>query len=373
MPEIDHYQVLGLEANASPAEIRRAFRSLALRYHPDQNPDRPEAEERFKLVTQAYKVLIDSKKRWEYDRTRKAAQTQRNRVAEENRRRAAQKRNASPSRSAPSRGAAKPTSDQAASGSDRKGKPWWEEEQERLRKEKKASSPRSPKPPPESPPPRPKPKPEPEPESLDGKDLVVDMTITSAVADVGGRQPLALSRFDPCPVCEGTGAKPDTTIRPCPECGPGNPSPKCYLCSGRGNLIQAFCVKCNGNAKIRLTKTIVVTIPPRAKQGQEIRLPGEGMPPREGGKPGDLIVHLAVKEGAEYEQRDDAVYSEVHVTPATAAMGGSVRVKTIDATAELTIPPGTKSGTVLRLAGQGPVLKGKERGDHYVTVKIIET
>lgn len=361
MAEIDHYQVLGLEMNASPAQIRRAFRALALRYHPDQNLDDPDAEERFKLVTQAYKVLIDSKKRWHYDRARRAAQTQRNRTAERARRRAEQKRETASSAQAGSS-----RTPGAASGGvadhERRQRPWWEEVRERLREEEQPSQP---------PPPPP---PEPEPESADGKDLHVDMTITSQMADLGGRQPLAVSRFETCDVCEGTGAKPGTVIRPCPECEPDYPSPKCYLCSGRGKLIQAFCSKCGGDGRVRATKTVVVTVRPRSKKGQEICLPGEGMPPaREGGKAGDLIVHLVVKAGTDYEQRDDAVYSEVYVTPATAAMGGIVRIKTVDASAELTIPPGTRSGTVFRIEGVGPILVGRERGDHYVTVKIIET
>jgi len=364
MAEIDHYRVLGLDSSASPAQIRRAFRALALRFHPDQNPDNPDAEERFKLVTQAYKVLIDSKKRWHYDRSRKAAQTQRNRNAEEARQRAARKRGqptaAGASFSNPADGPSP-----GAAGSERKRRPWWEEEQEKVKSRKRPAPTPSPTPPPP---------PKPEPQSPDGDNLSVDMTISSQMAGLGGRQPLASSRFEGCSVCEGTGAKPGTTVRPCPECEPDRPSPKCYLCSGRGKLIQAYCSKCNGEGRFRVTKTVVVTVPARAKKGQIIQLPGEGMPPRrEGGQPGDLLVRVLVKEGADYEQRDDAVYSEVFVTPATAAMGGTVRVKTIDATAELAVPPGTKSGTVFRLEGLGPVLEGRERGDHYVTIKIIET
>lgn len=355
MAEIDYYHILGLDSNVTRAQIRRSFRTLAVRYHPDQNPTDPGAEETFKLITQAYKVLVDPKKRAQYDRTRRAAQAQRARKASYARRRAAQKR---PSEPAPRQRARTttetPSPSKTRTDKQRVDKPWWKQEE---------------KPPP--PPPPPPPEPEPEPEPVDGANVEVDIVVSSEIAEMGGRQQLAVSRLEFCSVCNGTGAKPGTTVRRCPECDPHEPSPSCRLCSGRGQLIAALCPTCHGRGKTRLTKTVVVTVPALSKSGRVLRVPGEGMPGREGGRPGDLVVRLKVKSGADYEQREAAVYSEIHVTPSMIAHGSTVRVKTVDAWTDLVIPPGTRSGTIFRLEGMGPITKGNERGDHYVTVKIV--
>jgi molecular chaperone DnaJ len=338
MPETDYYQVLGLELNATRSEIRGAFRVLAMRFHPDQNPGNPTAEEKFKLITQAYKTLIDPKKRAHYDRTRQAAQSQRLRAAAHHRRHA-------PSASATASRGATADTDQK-----RKKRPWWEDVTEE---------------------PKPKaPKPEP-PKPQKGSDLEVTMTISSQTAELGGRQALAISRRVPCATCDGTCAKPGTTVRRCPECDPNEASSSCVYCSGRGWLIEALCPTCKGSGKEQLSRTVLVNVPKGTREGQLLRLPGEGLPGIKGGKPGDLLVRLRVKPGSEYEEHDAAVYSEVHVTPSLAAMGGTVRVRTLDGTEELVIPPATKSGTVIRLEGKGPVLEGNERGDHYVTVNIV--
>ena len=351
MAEIDYYQILELDSNVTRVQIRRAFRTLAIRFHPDQNPTDTNAEERFKLITQAYKVLMDPKKRAQYDRTRRAAQAQRARKAGYARRRTAQRQPSEPVSHQRVRTAE--TSSKTPTDQQPRGTAWWKEE----------------KPAPEPAPPPPPPPPEPEP--VDGGDLEVDMAVSSEIAEMGGRQQLAVSLLQPCSACESTGAKPGTIVRRCPECDPRQPSPNCRLCSGRGQLLEAFCPICHGRGKTRATKTIVVTVPARSKSGRCLRVEGEGMPGREGGRPGDLIVRLKVKAAADYEQRDEAVYSEIHVTPAMAAQGSTVRVKTVDAWADLHIPPGTRSGTIFRLDGKGPIIQGNERGDHYVTVKIV--
>jgi molecular chaperone DnaJ len=344
MPETDYYQVLGLELNATRSQIRGAFRVLAMRFHPDQNPGNPTAEEKFKLITQAYKTLIDPKKRAHYDRTRQATQSQRLRAAGRHRRHA-------PGGSTPTSATASREETTATETEQKqKKRPWWEGVTDK------------PKPAP--------PKPEP-PKPQRGSDLEVTMTISSQTAELGGRQALAISRLVPCSTCEGTCAKPGTTVRRCPECRPKQPSSSCVYCSGRGWLIEALCPTCKGSGKEQLSRTVLVNVPKMTREGQLLRMPGEGLPGTKGGKPGDLLVRLRVKPGFEYEQHDAAVYSEVHVTPALAAMGGTVRVRTLDGTEDLAIPPATKSGTVIRLEGKGPVLEGNERGDHYVTVNIV--
>jgi molecular chaperone DnaJ len=344
MADIDYYEILGIEAHATRADIRRSFRALAMRYHPDQNPDEPGAEERFKLITQAYKILVDPKKRSHYDRMREAARTQRERVARQNRRRH-EARHSRPAGDTTERPEHR-TRSETPPTQQRSRKPWWEEDRPAAQSHGESTV-------------------------IEGEDLHVDMTINTELAKLGGRQPLAISRRSVCETCKGTGAKPGTTVRACPECDPKQPSPNCHFCAGRGRLLAAFCSTCGGEGKTRATKTLLVNVPPRSKPGHLLRVPGEGKPGADGGKPGDLVIHLKVKQASDYEQRDSAVYSEVHVTPSTAALGGMVRVKTVDGTADLVIPPGTRSGTIFRLEGKGPKIGEDARGDHFVTVKII--
>jgi len=351
-PEYDYYRILGVNPNASHADIRRAFRTLALRYHPDQNPDDSQAGEKFKIITEAYKVLINPKTRRSYDRVRNSSRVRHR-----------------PGRPAPGndadtewpdspfrqpRGATAPTPSPDATEEKSTRKPWWAEEQELPKAQ-----------------PAPPPPPPPQSETMEGSDIEADMTITEEVASFGSKQPLAVSRFESCPTCNGTGGKPGTALRRCPECDPQHPSPACHLCAGRGHMIEVACPSCFGRGKHRVTKTLVINLPRRSQTGQRIRIPGEGMPGRGEGKPGDLVVRLVVKGRDEYEPRDPSVYSEIHITPQIATKGGVVRVKTLDGSVELVIPPGTKSDAVFRLEGRGAILQGKERGDHFVTVKIV--
>jgi len=356
MPEQDYYRTLGLDPNATHADIRRAFRLLALRYHPDQNPDDPQAGEKFQLIQNAYKVLENPKTRANYDRARLAAQSQRKRTTAPDRRSAGAPGHTAKATGTHSRPSAPPADDDEEETRTRK--PWWEADEE-------APPRRSPQSPPAPPPP--------ESIAIDGSDIEVDMTVFREVADLGSRQLLAVARHDPCAACGGTGAKPDTVVRGCPECDPNRPSPSCRLCGGRGYLFEIACSSCFGRGTTRVNKTYVVTIPPRSKTRQRIRIPGQGNPSRGGGQPGDLVIRLAVKPGPGYDQRDAAVYSEIHITPQTAAAGGVVRVKTVDGMAELVIPLATKSGAVFRLEGRGPILQDRQRGDHFVTVRIVET
>jgi len=322
----DYYEILGVEVEASHTDIRRSYRILAMRYHPDQNPT-PEAEERFKLITQAYRVLIDPKRRATYDRLRSGDRNM-----------------AQPRSPRAARSGASPQSPEMAEA-ERKRRPWWEDDPAHARQ---AQAP-------------------PHSEELD---LQVDVTINGRTAEFGGQEPLAVTRQEPCATCGGTGAKPGTVARGCPECDPRAPSPTCRLCSGRGHLVQVHCPSCLGACRIRTTKTVEVQIPPHARDKQKLIVPGEGLIGKDG-RCGDLLVRLHVKAGAEYERRGNDTYSEIQITPNLAAFGGKVRVKTVDSAVDLSVPPGTRSGTVFRLEGMGPRIRGNERGDHFVTIKII--
>jgi len=348
MTPVDYYQILGIEPYATRAEVRRAFRLLAMHYHPDQNRGDPDAEERFKLITQAYKVLSDPRKRAAYDRERAAAKVER-------KKRAAKVVRPHPEpRPVPSEPPPRPPD-----RSPKQRTPWWEEEG--------FSTPR-----PETPRPKPSAKKPPAQEKpkFESRDLHADMIVPSDLAEQGGRQSLAVSYVVPCPVCQGTGARPGTPVRRCPECA-ANPVPGCSLCKGRGLIIQSQCPNCRGRGEAKQTKTVTVTVPALSKNGQTIRIPGEGLPGDKDEKPGDLYVHLIVKPGGQYRETDESSFSEVYVTPAMAALGGKVRVKTAAGWTNVEIPAGTRSGTVLHLEGMGPLRKGNERGDHFVTIKVV--
>jgi molecular chaperone DnaJ len=328
MADIDYYRILGIEIGATVHDIRRSYRVLAMRFHPDQNPGDPQAEERFKQITQAYKVLIDPKKRAVYDRSRgRFAPPESYRMDE--------------TRSARSAGGVK-----APESADPRRKPWWEEE---LREEPKRPA---------------------GVEHVEHLDISFDVTLTNDEAERGGQHPLGVNVQGPCMTCNGTGGKPGTTVRRCPECDPLEPSGDCRMCGGRGHLISTPCPTCRGAGWSRETKTVTVKVPPHSREGQVIVVPGEGETGI-AGQVGDLLVRLHLKAGPQLERRGNDVYSDVQITPAMAAQGGRVRINTIDATMDLLIKPGTRPGTVLRLEGIGPRIRGKERGDHYVTVRMI--
>lgn len=353
MAEVDYYEMLGVESTATRSDIRQAFRLLAMKYHPDQNRDNPVAEERFKNITQAYKVLIDAKRRSQYDRIRQAAEGQRRRAEAEARQRAAERQEDRDSGFGESRSTVGSRSARTTVG--KQHTPWWQEEMERLKPRSQT----------QTPPPQPKPQPQ-EPDW----NIYVDMTLPKDLALRGGPQPISLSRDSICPACEGSGARKGTPIRPCPECS-GKPRPNCPYCKGRGQLIQSQCPDCRGEGKIRERKTLTVNIPPATKDGQSIRIAGEGKITPGDAPNGDLLVRIHIKKSQEYERREGAVYSEVHITAAMAAMGGTVRVKTVDSAVDLLIPPGTQPGTVFKLEGMGPPIRPDVRGDHFVTVQIV--
>jgi molecular chaperone DnaJ len=323
----DFYGVLGVDKKASAEDVKKAYRKLARQYHPDRNPGDKAAEERFKEIQSAYDTLGDEEKRKAYDRGGIF--------------------------NVGGGGAGAPAdigafgdvlSDifgQAAGGA-----------AGRFRQRSR-----------------------PQPEK--GRDLETEVSISFEQAIRGAQVPVAVPTHAPCPTCRGTGAEPGTQPIVCPVCqGRGVESQgqglfsitrPCERCNGSGTVIEKPCRTCQGAGRTRELKRYRVNIPAGVKDGSKIRLAGKGEAGLRGGPSGDLYVVTRVAESAVFMRKGDHLEVEVPITVAEALRGADVEVPTLDATKTLRIKPGTRSGTVSRLRGEGPAkLDGAGRGDiHY--------
>jgi molecular chaperone DnaJ len=331
----DPYKILGVGKNASDADIKKSYRKLARQYHPDQNAGNKQAEERFKEISQAYDTLSDPDKRKAYDR------------------------GTGPLGGFGMPGGFDPGSFSGgfgdilsnlfggnAGGAGRGGG----------RAGGVRGGPRGPQ---------------------RGRDLETEVTLAFDQAVNGAQIPLAVPTSQPCPTCNGTGAKPGTTPRVCPVCegrglesesqGIFSISQPCSNCHGSGTVIDDPCPTCNGSGAQRSVKRLRVNIPAGVKDGSRIRLAGKGEPGPRDGEPGDLYVITRVQESAVFKRVGDNVEVEVPLTIPEAVRGAVIEVPTLTGSKRLRVPRGTKHGTVQRLRGEGPArLGGKGRGDlHY--------
>src|SRR3954465_9025180 len=330
MAEKDLYKVLGVDKKASQDEIRKAYRKLARKYHPDTNKE-PGAEERFKDVSHAHGVRGDADKRKQYDTMRS------NPFAGGN-----------PFGGGGAGGGGFDTggfsdilSDLFGRASGRGGGG--------------ASQPR--------------------PER--GRDLEADVRISFQQAVDGAQVPLSVSTSAVCSTCTGTGAKPGTSPKVCPRCqgrgieyqGQGlfSISQPCSQCGGTGTIIEDPCPTCAGSGAVRAAKRYRVNIPPGVKEGSRVRLAGKGEAGRRGGPAGDLYVITHVQPSQVFTPKGDNVEVEVPLTIPEAIRGAEIEVPTLHGRKKLRVPAGTQHGTVQRLPGGGPPkLGGKGRGDiHY--------
>lgn len=332
MSKRDYYEVLGVNRNASDAELKKAYRRLAMKYHPDRNPG-PEGEQKFKEAKEAYEVLNDPKKRSAYDQFGHAGVE-------------ASGGFGGPGGFGTGGGFSDIFGDvfgDIFSGAARGGG-------RRVHR---------------------------------GADLRYDLSLTLEEAVAGKETKIRIPTLVECQFCGGSGAKPGTSAKTCPTCsGAGQVRMQqgffsiqqtCPQCRGQGTIIEDYCTHCRGKGRIQEQKTLSVKVPAGVDTGDRIRLSGEGEPGERGGPPGDLYVQIMVKEHPIFTREDNHLYCEVPIGFVAAALGGELQVPTLDGKVMLKIPPGTQTGKMFRMRGKGvrPV-RGGAMGDLICRV-VVET
>jgi molecular chaperone DnaJ len=332
MAERDLYKVLGVDRKAPPDEIKKAYRKLARRYHPDKNPGDAAAETKFKEISAAYDVLGDPDKRKQYDRGGLGAFF--------------------------GGGQSGPAGGGFAGGFDAGG---LGDILSNLFGGGAGGAPGGRR----------------APRSERGRDLEAEVSISFDQSVRGAQVPLAVPVSQMCATCTGTGAKPGTSPKTCPRCqgrgvesqGQGlfSISQPCSRCQGSGTVIEEPCPTCKGSGANRTVKKYRVNIPAGVRDGSRVRLAGKGEAGRNGGPPGDLYVITRVSPSPVFARKGDHVEVEVPLTIPEAIRGAEVEVPTLDGRKKLRVPAGTKHGTVQRLRGEGPPKLGaKGHGDiHY--------
>ncbi len=327
MPAVkDPYKALGVDKKASAEDIKKAYRKLARKYHPDKNPGDTSAEERFKDVQEAYAILSDEEKRKQYDQGGGIFGTGFDPGAFRT------------GGGGGFGGFGDILSDLfggAAGGAGTRRQP------------------------------------------QRGRDLEAEVHISFEQAMEGAQIPVTVPLAAPCPTCHGTGAKPGTSPTVCPRCqgrgiesqGQGlfSISQPCSLCGGTGTRIEDPCPTCHGSGQTRQVKRYRVNIPAGVRDGSRVRLAGKGEAGPQGGPQGDLYVVTRVPDSPIFKRRGDNLEVEVPVTIVEAIRGATVDVPTLSGSKRIRVPAGTQHGTVQRLRGEGPPkLQGKGRGDiHY--------
>ncbi|REJ15181.1 MAG: molecular chaperone DnaJ [Paenibacillaceae bacterium] len=326
----DYYEVLGVDRNASAEEIKKAYRSLARKLHPDVNKA-PDAEERFKEVKEAYDVLSDEQKRAQYDRYGHIDPNQ---------------GFGGGGFSGADFGGFGDIFDMFFGGGSRR-------------------DPNAPQ---------------------RGSDLQYTMTIEFKEAVFGVEKDITIPRTETCDTCRGSGARPGTKPETCSVCrGTGQQEivqntpfgrivnrRLCSQCGGTGRVVRDKCATCRGTGKVKRQRTIHVRIPAGVDEGAQIRLSGEGEAGSRGGPPGDLYIVIRVKPHEFFEREGDDIYCEVPLTFAQAALGDEIEVPTLTEKVKLRIPAGTQTGTYFRLKGKGvPRLRGMGQGDQHVKVTVV--
>jgi len=328
----DYYDVLGVGKQASDPELKAAYRDLAKRFHPDRNPDAPDAEEKFKECSEAYSVLSDPQKRAAYDRYGHQG-----------------------------------VASAAGGGFDPNGMPDLSDILNEMfgfgdvfnsgSRQQRRSRPQR------------------------GEDLRYDLDISFEDSMRGLAVDIQVPRMEECGRCKGKGAEPEDGVTTCPTCrGRGeviyqqaflSVRRTCSMCSGRGQIIRRPCKECKGQAYLRHERKLKVNIPAGVDNGTQLRLTQEGQPGGNGGPPGDLFVVLKVAEHPVFERHESDLHCTVPVNVAQAALGCSVDVLTFDGLQSVKVPEGAQEGTRLKLKGLGvPHVNSGGRGDLYIHVAV---
>lgn len=339
----DYYEVLGVSKDADDAAIKKAYRALAKKYHPDMNPGDAEAEKKFKEASEAYAVLSDAEKRRQYDQFGHAAFEG----------------------GAGGAGGFGGFDFNGADFGDIFGDIFGDLFGGGGRRGGRANN-----------------------GPMKGANIRKSIRITFEEAVFGCKKELEVILKDPCTTCGGTGAKPGTSPETCPKCGGKGQVvytsqsffgtvqnvQTCPNCGGSGKVIKEKCTSCSGTGYTSSKKKIEVTIPAGIDNGQSVRIREKGEPGTNGGPRGNLLVEVNVSRHPIFQRQDMHIFSTVPISFAQAALGGDVKIQTVDGAVIYNVKPGTKTDTKVRLKGKGvPSLRNSAvRGDHYVTL-VIQT
>ena len=336
MANKDYYEVLGLQKGASEDEIKRAFRKLAVKYHPDRNQGNAEAEEKFKEINEAYQILSDPEKKAKYDQFGSAAFD-----------------------GSGGFGAG------GFSGFDGFDMGGFGDIFESFFGGGGSSSRRN--------------------GPVRGNDIEYTITLTFEEAVFGVEKEISVTRSENCEHCNGSGAEPGTNVKTCPTCGGSGQvrvqrqtplgsfvsTSTCDHCHGSGKITETPCKECRGKGHIRKTRKIKVNIPAGVDTGNVMPLRGQGEHGLRGGSPGDLYVKINVTPSKTFTRKGNDVYIDAHISMAKAALGTEITVATVDGNVKYTVPAGTQSGTMFRLKGKGiQRVNSSGKGDQYVKVIV---
>ena len=329
MAKRDYYEVLGVSRDASADTIKKAYRKLARKYHPDANPDSQDADAKIKEINEAYEVLVDSEKRARYDRFGHAGNGQ--------------------------------GFGGAGGGAGNFGgfedifEMFFNTGRQRRGPER-------------------------------GADLRLDLELSFEEAVFGLEKEVKVPRTESCSTCGGSGAAPGTNPQACVVCaGTGQvqfaqntpfgrivQSRTCDRCRGKGKIIEKPCATCHGNGQVRRTRNIDVKIPAGVDNGTRLRVSGEGESGLRGGPRGDLYVYIHVRTHRDFTRHGNDIICEVPISFVQAALGDEIEVPTLEGKVSLKVPEGTQGGTVFRLRGRGvPDVSGYGRGDQHVKVNVV--
>ena len=337
----DYYEVLGVARDATTADIKKAYRALARKYHPDVNPDNKEAEEKFKEINEAHEVLSNSEKRAKYDQFGHAA--------------------FDPSMGAGAGGgfggAGFDFGDIFSSFFGGGGGGFGGFGGGGARRSR----------------------------AVDGDDIYTRVTLSFEEAFEGVKRDITYRVIEECPDCHGSGAAKGTEAETCTQCrgsgqvtvnqrtsfGMMQSTTTCPTCRGRGKTVKTPCDNCSGKGYVRVEKKLSVSIPAGVDSGNRIVLRGKGDAGRNGGQNGDLVVEVTVRRHAFFEREGDHIFCEVPITFAEAALGAEIDIPTLEGKQKYTIPEGTQYGTAFTLRGKGmPNVNTKRRGDLIITVTV---
>lgn len=330
MSKRDYYEILGVNQNASETEIKKAYRRLAIKYHPDKNPGNKEAEAKFKELSEAYAVLSDSQKRAGYDQFGHAG--------------------------------VNGSGGFSGGGFDFGGAPFEDLFGDIFGDIFGAGSRRGSR-------------------GRRGDDLRYNLTISFEEAAFGTEKKLQLPRKQPCEACHGSGARPGTETQTCTTCrGAGQVryqqgfftmTRPCPDCRGEGKIIASPCPECRGTGQVKKKRSLSLKVPAGVENGTRLKLNNEGEAGAQGGPPGDLYVVISVEDHPIFKREGQDILCEVPISFVQAALGCDLEVPTLEGRINLKVPAGTQSGKIFKLSGKGIVsLRGYGRGDQLVVLKV---